>query len=138
MGIGVVGRDFCGTVYVAFVLSRKFIIDPTTAEVMAAWQMVEICVRLGFSEIILEGDSMEVVQALNQEDSSWGRYGFFINDAKILLQQVQHWKVSHVKRTANEVAHRLAKYALFFGEERLWCEEYPPCIHDIVTTEALF
>jgi hypothetical protein len=132
MGVRVVGRDSFGKVCVAFVKSQKFITDPTTVEAMVAWQMAEIYVRMGFFEVILEVDLMEVVQALNQEDCSWGRYGSLINEAKLLLQQVYRWKVSHVTRTANEVAHRLAKFALFLGEERLWCEEYPPCIHDIV------
>jgi hypothetical protein len=46
---------------------------------------------------------LEVVQALNREDVLCGRYGALINDAKLLLQQVQNWKVGHVKRVANKL-----------------------------------
>jgi hypothetical protein len=58
--------------------------------------------------VILEGDFMEVVQALSKEECSWGRYGILINDAKLLLLCVQQWSICHVKRQANEVAHRIA------------------------------
>jgi hypothetical protein len=41
-----------------------FIIDPATAKALVAWKMTDLCVRLELDNIILEGDSMEVVQAL--------------------------------------------------------------------------
>jgi hypothetical protein len=41
----------------------------------------------------MEGDSLEVVQALSREECTWGRYGTLINDAKLLLQHVQRWEV---------------------------------------------
>jgi hypothetical protein len=65
-----------------------------------------------------------------------GRYGTLINDAKFLLQQVHRWKVSHVKCTANEATHIHAKLALSRSEERLWIEDYPFCVRDIVIDEA--
>jgi cell division septum initiation protein DivIVA len=79
--------------------------------------------------------TVSVVQALNREDQSWGRYGALTNEAKRLLRHVQKWKVCHVKRTANEAAHRLAKLAFSFNEERLWTEDYPVCPREIVNAD---
>jgi ribonuclease HI len=137
MGLGIVGHDYNGQICLAFTDCRRFITDPTTAEALAAWRMADICVRLGFTEVILEGDSLEVVQALNREEPSWGRYGSLINDAKRLLQQLHNWKVCHVRRKANEATHRLAKFAFSIGEERLWTKDYPLCIRAIVNTESI-
>jgi hypothetical protein len=135
MGVGIIGRDHNGHICLAFTACRRFLTEPTSAEALAAWKLAEICVRLGFNDVILEGDALEVVQALNREDQSWGRYGALTNEAKRLLRQVQKWKVCHVKRTANEAAHRLAKLAFSFNEERLWTEDYPLCVREIVNAD---
>ena len=82
VGVGVIGRDHNGHICLAFTACRRFITDPTSAEALAAWTLADICVRLGFTDKILEGDALEVVQALNREELSWGRYGALINDAK--------------------------------------------------------
>jgi hypothetical protein len=86
MGLGIVGRDYNGQLCLAVTDCRRFITDPSTAEALAAWRLAEICVRLGFNEVILEGDSLEVVQALNRDEPVWGQYGSLVNDAKRLLQ----------------------------------------------------
>jgi hypothetical protein len=136
MGLGIVGRDHNGQICLAVSDCRRFIMDPTTAEAFGAWKLAALCVQLGFSDVILEGDSLEVVQALIREEPTWGRYGALINDTKQHLQQIQRWKICHVRRTANEAAHNLAKFAISVGEERVWTEDCPLCIRDIVTSES--
>jgi hypothetical protein len=135
MGVGVIARDYHGTILAVLVASRLFITDPTTVEALAAWKMAELCVKLGFNDELLEGDSLEVVQALCKE-CTWGRYGNLINDSKLLFQQVHVWKACHVKRSANEAAHWLAKLALTMSEERIWREDYPLCVQNVVIADA--
>jgi hypothetical protein len=62
--------------------------------------------------VVLEGDSMEVVKALRDDDVCWNCYGHLIHDAKIQLRRLVEWKVLHVRRTANMKAHNLAKMEL--------------------------
>ena len=92
--------------------------------------------KLGFKDVLLESDSLEVVQALCKEECTWGRYGTLINDSKLLFQQAHAWKACHVKRSANEAAHRLAKLALTMCEERIWREDYPLCVQNVVIAYA--
>jgi hypothetical protein len=40
-----------------------------------------------------------------------------------LLNSVQRWRVTHVKKEANETAHKLAKIALTFIDEQLSIEK---------------
>lgn len=70
MGLGIIGRVHTGNILMAFTNCRRFLINPTSAEALVAWKMAEIYVRLGFTEVILEDDSLEVVQALNREEYS--------------------------------------------------------------------
>lgn len=95
MGIGIIARDHSGAVLAAVSASRPRVTDPTTAEAIAAWKMAEVCVTLGYSKVILEGDSLEVVNSMQVDGSCWSRYGTMINDAKVLLNSIQEWKFCH-------------------------------------------
>jgi hypothetical protein len=45
--------------------------------------------------------------------------------------------IKHVKRNANSPAHGHAKNAVKNIINRIWIEENPPIIHDIVTLEQI-
>jgi hypothetical protein len=57
----------CGT--------RPSINDPSIAEALVAWAAVEVIQQMDLRRIILEGDALEVVQALNREEGNWRNYG---------------------------------------------------------------
>ena len=59
--------------------------------------MVKLCVLMECNSVILEGDSIGVVQALGNDEVSYGRYSTLINDAKLLLHNVSRWNVCHVR-----------------------------------------
>jgi glutamate 5-kinase len=99
--------------------------------------MAKLCVSLEFHNVILEGDSLEVIQALCKEECLWGHYGTLINEAKLLLQNVHQWSAYYVKRTGNVAVHRLAKLALSLNEESLWREDYPLCVRQTVIDDVI-
>jgi hypothetical protein len=72
MGIDIVARDHNGQIVAVLVASRQLIIDPTTAEALAAWKMADLCVSMELDNIILEGDSLKVVQAMRKDECTWG------------------------------------------------------------------
>jgi hypothetical protein len=84
----------------------------------------------------LEGDCLEVAQAINSEEVAWGQYGPLINESKQFLEQLQNWKLVHVPRTCNVVAHKLARLALMYSDELIWHGETPSCISGDITAEA--
>lgn len=51
------------------------------------------------------------------------------------LGSFARWQTSHVRRTANEAAHRLAKLATTSVMDRSRRDESPECIFDIVQVE---
>ena len=85
MGIGIVARNHEGNAVAALCSSRPDIFDPAMAEAMDAWRMAKLSYSLGFWQIIVEGDALEVVQALRREGSNEGRYRHLVDDAKLLL-----------------------------------------------------
>jgi hypothetical protein len=60
-----------------------------------------------------------------------------INNAKILLNSFQEWRVCHVKRMGNKVAHTLAQRGLTVDEDHLWSADFPTFILDIALSNIV-
>ncbi|KAI5350336.1 hypothetical protein L3X38_003227 [Prunus dulcis] len=58
--------------------------------------------------------------------------GPVVEDTKSLLTQITREGFTHIRRTANGVAHRLARFALHIGGSLYWFEEPPDFISDIL------
>lgn len=92
---------------------------------------------MGFQRIILEGDSLITVGALNQAKPCLSSYEQMIEDIRYLLLSFSAFAVRHVYRQANIAAHSLAKHALALNSEMVWLEECPPFILHVVIVEKL-
>lgn len=64
---------------------------------------------LGLPSIILEGDSMQVINVLQANGPNWKNYGQMMEDAKGILGTFMSCQIHHTRRVANSVAHVLAK-----------------------------
>jgi hypothetical protein len=84
-------------------------------------------------QVVIEGDSLEIIQALRKDGQCWSSYGHLINGAKTLLSEVSQWEAHHVRRSKNFAAHHMAKMALVIGEECSWDNNYPAFIDDLVS-----
>jgi ribonuclease HI len=96
---------------------------------------MEFCRERDFQSIILEGDSLQVIQGLKERTPSWRWYGHLLDDTRALLGTYRRWMVQHVKRDANRAAHDLAKEGLRFAPTRQWFDESPECISAIVLSK---
>jgi hypothetical protein len=76
-----------------------------------------------------------VVDAVNSTTSRWSRFGHLIEDTRQILQFLSRWVCAFTKREANEAAHRLAKRAISNVNDRIWRNQIPDCISDIVLME---
>jgi hypothetical protein len=81
---------------------------------MAVWTVAALIGLLGLTDSILEGNSLEVVQAIRGEERSWTRYEFILQETKELLHGYHSWEIRHVWRAANEAAHKIAKMVVFY------------------------
>ena len=135
MGVGIIVRDNRGQVHAA---SSKNIIsaqEPVVAEAMGALCAAEFSRDLGFQDVDLEGDSLQVVQAIREAGINWSSYGHITGDTRWVLNSLRSWTVGHVKRAANSAAQHLAKEAVRDFIDKVWMEEVLMCIYDIVSLE---
>jgi hypothetical protein len=127
IGIGVIVRDHDGgaMAMLSETQTMDFIQDPATAEALAARRAAELSLSLGIRKLILEGDSLQIVRAIQEPTGGQHMYGLIIEDTKILLRGTTDCKVEFVPREANGEAHKLAKLALLMGENKVWREDFP-------------
>lgn len=137
MGVGIIIRDEKGNVIAATSEPVMATHDPATAEAIAALRAVEFCKEVGAFDINLEGDSLLVVKAICESQTSWLRYGQIIDDIKLVLGSLRSWSIRHIRREANVAAHVLAKYAILNFDSHVWLEETPSCILDTVILEQV-
>ncbi|KAB2612730.1 hypothetical protein D8674_035046 [Pyrus ussuriensis x Pyrus communis] len=62
--------------------------------------------------------------------------GSIIEDVKHLLSTVSEACVAHIRRQANSVAHRLARFALHCGNDCTWLDAPPSIICDLLEEDV--
>ncbi|XP_042964623.1 uncharacterized protein LOC122298843 [Carya illinoinensis] len=128
VGVGVVIRDSQGMVIATQRQRKSLFTEPLLAESYGALIAVNFAWDLGLANIILEGDSLQVVQALKKDQEAWCSSSMFLFKAKLGLSKFARWEVSHVRRDGNIIAHLLAKNALSILDYITTMEEYRLCI----------
>ncbi|XP_074288445.1 uncharacterized protein LOC141613600 [Silene latifolia] len=113
VGLGVVARDEAGSVVGMGCRRVEAEWDVEVAEARAASFGLEVANRLGFSNIILEGDALNVVLAVKNESVARSPFGLCVNDVIVNLRLFPSSFFSHVKRGGNTVAHCIARMTEF-------------------------
>ena len=92
-------------------------------EIFACRGAMEFAVECGFSELVLEGDNQALMDALNKRKglSSW--LGHILQDMLCMLDRLRWVQIVFVKRSANNVAHVLARYAKDLVEDIVWIKD---------------
>ena len=101
-------------------------------EALAASRALELAADIGLDNVIVEGDSLVVPQALKSKVVGLAAYGLLIRDAFSLAGNFSEVSYSHRKREGNKVAHGLAKLAVNSAECVIWMEEVPPTIYHLI------
>ena len=84
--------------------------------------------ELGFQNIVLEGDALNLIQALKAQEQNLLPWGLLVEDVKEYGTKFRRVLYSQVKRNGNSVAHNLAKHALCIPNFQVWMKDVPPHI----------
>ena len=111
-GLGIVYQDHSGQVLAA--LSQRIGLPRMVemAKALATRRVVEFARELSLFDVILEGDCLWVVQALNALGGCNTLYGHIVNETKRLGAVLRHYSFQHVGRDENKLAHCLARRAI--------------------------
>jgi len=130
-GIGIVIWDWESQIVaaVSMPLSGKFAVEET--EALAMEKGAILAVELGLENVILEGDSMQTVQAVKDKDCK-GLAGNIISGIILELSNFRRAEVRHISRYGNKIAHELAQQAKRSGELKSWTGTTPEIIADLL------
>ena len=103
---------------------------------MACRKAVEVAMDLGFRDVTPEGDNISVMNSISSTCINRARLGFVYDDIRCMGRGFRSFHVNHVRRTANTVAHSLAKYARLIVGEMVWLEEDPPLASDALYSDS--
>ncbi|GMP71913.1 hypothetical protein CsSME_00030148 [Camellia sinensis var. sinensis] len=134
-GLGVIARNSLGQVMASLSEQVGLILDVDFVEEKAALRAVRFAHNLGLADVYLDGDSLTVVDALmaaNCTNFELAGFGPLIMEARQILTSFHSFMVSHVRRTGNVVAHRLARLAISSSGLRVWMEEVPTSVASAV------
>jgi hypothetical protein len=90
MGISVIIRDSKGEVLTILAEPKDHVIALDVVEAMSALRVVNFIYKLGFYRISLEGDVLQIVQALGKGVSNWSAYGHLIEEIWVVLNNLQN------------------------------------------------
>lgn len=96
----------------ACTLTKNMLVESVVEEALAAFYAVEFSKKMGFYDMIFEGNALQVVNAVKAESKNLSKFGHIVDGIKIGLRQLRSWKIIHVKRDMNSAAHIPAREAI--------------------------
>ncbi|KAM6569095.1 hypothetical protein CsatB_017080 [Cannabis sativa] len=108
-GAGMVARTSAGALLEARQTSFSGVVAPIMAEAVGIKETLNWIKSKGWRDVIVETDCLNVVNDINSNKPMISPYGFVIHDCKALLVDLLSVSIVFVKRSANKVAHALAR-----------------------------
>lgn len=127
MGFGWVLRDEHGTFVAASCMPKDGLCAPKEAEAMAIREALSWLKNNNYSRVKIESDALTVIQSLKSEIFN-SSFDLILLDVKDLLCHLDDVFIAHIKRSANGVAHLLARYSTSNADRKDWFLEPPSFI----------
>jgi hypothetical protein len=80
MGFGVIVKDHNGDVKVMGSRHARCFLSPFVVEAQAVLVAIQLCVKMGFTKVYLEGDAKGVVKGVLSKEKNNGQYGHVLED----------------------------------------------------------
>ena len=132
IGLGCVIRDEYGSFVAAKSETRIGPLEPNLAEGMCCKEAFSWVKSLGYTKVIIELDAQQLIQALNNSVSDHSYYGVLVDDCKILSKDLSECLFVFAKRSANHVAHVLARAVGSTTDRGVWLYNPPSFIFEVM------
>ena len=99
---------------------------------------MEFAIDVGFSELVIKGDNINVMISISSTSVNRSRLGHIIEDIQSLAHGLRWVNVSYVKRGVNFVAHSFARYDRNIIKDMFWMEETPLALEALYYNSLYF
>lgn len=136
IGLGAIVRDREGQVLGSMFIKKCIVTSPFTVEALGLFKAIMFCKHAGFSNLILAGDALQVVELMQTNFVDWSEGICIIIDSKKVFHTFSTWSVHHIPRLCNDAANSLSKLALTTSFDVYMLDNYPDCISNIILLDA--
>ena len=112
-------------------LSENVPLPPSSddVEALADARAINFAAELGFSSVIIEGDSEAIIKALKSNEESLATYGHMISAVRPAIDAFRNISFSHTRRQGNAIVHNLVRHVSGY---LVWMEDIPPHVLDVL------
>ena len=135
-GIGMVARDDRGDVILARTMFLEGLRSVEMIEAMAVKEALSWIKNQRWQKVIVESDSLVVIQAVRSKVHMKSPFGEIILACRSMLREQNTVSVSFIRRSANMVAHELARAAYSFPDRIFDRSSVPIGVANILDKES--
>lgn len=104
-------------------------------ELMVVNEGIKLAVERNIKRLIVASDSNLAVQAVTQSRDNLSYLGLWATEIQSLNSRLSETSITHIWRSANTMAHQLAKCSSSFPYPFIWENMIFPCwLQDLVTS----
>ena len=106
-------------------------------ELLACRKAIEFATAAGFSELVVEGDNVNVMKPISSSMVDLSLLGNVVDDVHQLILGL-HWvNICCTRRGGNRVAHVLAQHARYISDDMYWKKDSPPPTMEVLYQDSL-
>ena len=132
---GAVIRDSCGTVIATCCKYFQGHFSVAEAKALAVECGILLARDMKISQVIIESDAASIVSNINDKFVD-GYLGNLYQGIIALLSSFPSWRIKHVKRECNRVAHELAHIAKCSETNQVWLGVPPPELFELIHADC--
>ncbi|XP_012851712.1 PREDICTED: uncharacterized protein LOC105971405 [Erythranthe guttata] len=117
--VGMVARDSYGSCLGWKVTRIQGNLQPVEGEALAALKTISMAKSMGLTNIILEGDCLQVINALNSREWEFSSFGAFVEECLNIGESFDSCSFNFVKRQGNLLAHCIAQISCTVSMESI-------------------
>ena len=106
-------------------------------EVLAERRAVVFGKEFRLFQVMIGGDCLQVIQALNNSGRCNTLYGHVVEETQSLGRTLQHCQFQHVRREVNRLVHAFARRAVVSANTNVCVEDLPSYLDDIFQSDLL-
>lgn len=115
-----------GEVMAATTAKGPYVRSSDEVELLACRKAIEFAIDVGFAELVIEGDNVNVMNAISAYEADLSLLGNVVDNVRHLLCGLQWVTIYCTRRGGNRVAHALVQYARNIYDDIFWMEDSPP------------
>ena len=133
--VGAIIRDSCGAVTAAYCKYFQGHYSVAEVEALAMEAGMLLAYNMKISQVIIESDAVSTVSDISAKLVD-GSLGHLYQGILAVLSSFSSWKIKHLKREYNKVAHELAHIARVNEASQVWVGDYPSVLLELVQADC--